>query len=87
MSYEIELSKRAESYLRRLDAVTRRRILTRLDEVAANPFGDRSKPLKGIPGARSSRVGDCRIVFEVNDRPRVILVTIVGPRGRVYRDL
>ena len=87
MSYAIQLSKRAESYMDRLDRTTRRRMWDRIDEVAAERYGRKSKPLSGIPGARPARVGDYRIVFEVDDRAHAVLVTIVGPRGQVSRDV
>ena len=87
MSYAVRFSRRAESYLDRLDPTTCQRILRRLEEIAANPHGWRSKPLQGTAGLRTARVGDYRIVFEVNDAERVVAVGLIGPRGQVYRGI
>ena len=87
MSYTVRLSRRAEAYLDRLDSTTRGRILRRLDDIAADPFGPQSKRLKGAAGLRATRVGDYRIVFEVDDTDRIVLVGLISPRGQVYRDV
>lgn len=86
MTHTIRFSKQANSYLKRLDPTTRRRVLTRLDEVAVDPYGLASKALFGTP-MRSARVGDYRILFEVDDVALEILVGTIGPRGQVYRIL
>lgn len=87
MSFELRLSGRAEAYLARLDPPTRERIRRRLNEIATAPYGQHTKWLTGRRGLRASRVGDYRILFEVDDAAREIAVTIIGPRGQVYRRL
>jgi mRNA interferase RelE/StbE len=87
MMYEIRLSRRAESYLRRLDARTRQRIISRLQQIADEPFGPHTKPLKNLFGRRSARVGGWRIIFDVNEQEQAVNVSSIGPRGEVYRDL
>lgn len=86
MNYKVELTREAASYLRRLDKPTQIRIRRRLHELAENPL-DHSKPLTAVSGARSSRVGDYRILFEVYEGRLVVLIFAIGPRGQVYRRL
>jgi mRNA interferase RelE/StbE len=87
LSYEVRIARQAESYLRRLDRRTRDRILDRLDQIAGNPHGPHSKPLTNAAGRRSARVGGWRIIFSVDDEARIINVSVIGPRGDVYREL
>ncbi len=63
-------------------------MLVRIDEIAASPFsGAISKPLHEAGGLRSARVGDLRIVYEVDEAVRVVEIVEIGPRGDVYRSL
>lgn len=87
MSYDVRIAERAFSYLERLDRRTQQRILDRLEQIASDPYGYYTKPLSNARGQRSSRVGNWRIVFAVNDSDRIVDVSIVAPRGRAYRDL
>lgn len=87
MSYEVRIARHAEAYLRRLDRPTQQRMLRRLEQVAANPYGSYTKPLAGPEGRRAARVGGWRIVFSVDDQARVVGVSAIGPRGQVYRDI
>jgi len=72
----------------RLDQATYQRIERRLDELEANPHDPRiSKPLKGLEGMRSSRVGDWRIVYTIHEKGNMIYVVAIRPRGEAYRNL
>jgi mRNA interferase RelE/StbE len=87
MSYEVRTDHQAAAYFRRLDQTMKRRILARLDEISSDPHGSHSKILANAGGRRSSRVGDYRVVFAIDDESRIVKVLLIGPRGRIYRDL
>ncbi len=87
MTYRIHTARRAADYLRRLDARSQARILQRLDEIAADPYGPHTKPLTGVGGQRVARVGGWRIVFAVDTAARIVNVNAIRPRGEVYRRL
>jgi mRNA interferase RelE/StbE len=63
-----------------------RRIRTRLERIAADPFARHSNVtrLRNRPGYRL-RVGDWRVIYEVEQDKLVVLVLRVGSRGEVYR--
>ena len=68
MSYGVKLSLPAKKQLDRLDQVTARRLDDRLKELAVDPYDTRiSKAVKMEPGQRTSRVGDWRIIYRVNE--------------------
>lgn len=86
MSYRVQLSLPAKKQLDRLDQVTARRLNDRLKELTFDPFSTRiSKAVKMEPGQRTSRVGDWRIIYRVNEEDQVIMVIAFLPRGKAYR--
>lgn len=88
MTFELEVSHRAESFIDRASPELRRRILARLVELAEHPLDARhSKPLRDPLGRRASRVGDFRIIYSVDRDRRIVLVSEIASRGEVYRRL
>lgn len=87
MSYQVELSRSAATYLRRLDKTAQARIVDRLEEIAQDPYGPYMKPLTNLPGKRASRVGGYRIVFNVDEEAKIVRVSDIGPRGQIYHRL
>ena len=61
-------------------------IRKKLDKVAKDPFIPipNATKLQGRFGYRL-RVGDWRVIYEINNEEVVILVLKIAPRGEVYR--
>jgi len=88
VTYEIRLYREAIKALDRMDRKTEERIRRRLWELADNPTAPRlSKPLKGMERLRSSRVGEWRILYVVDELNMAVAVLAVRPRGQAYRRL
>ena len=86
MKYQVRLSSRAQRDFGRLDKPTQRRVVRRLEELAEDPFDPRiSAPLTGVGNLRKSRLGGWRIIYEVLDETRVVLVAMIERRGQVYK--
>ncbi|ALR22824.1 MULTISPECIES: type II toxin-antitoxin system RelE family toxin [Sphingobium] len=88
MAWQIELSSNAEKSLSKLDRQTAKRIMTFLRERVASSDDPRAsgKPLTGpLAGRWRYRVGDYRIVCEIEDGRLVVLVLTVGHRSGIYR--
>lgn len=86
MSYRVQLSLPAKKQLDRLDQATGRRLNERLKELTFDPFSTRiSKAVKMEPGQRTSRVGDWRIIYRVNENDNEIKIIAFLPRGKAYR--
>ena len=83
-AYEIELSQQAASYLRRLDNSQKQRIASKLREVGSD-WAAHSKRLVSRDGTRSVRVGDVRVLFDVDEAKRKLLVLAIRSRGDVYK--
>lgn len=91
MTYRIELTPAAEKVLGKI-AKSNRVLLKRLDQallsLAENPLPAGSKQLAGeTPPLCRVRVGDYRILYQIEDDVLVILVVHVGHRKDVYRFL
>lgn len=65
---------------------TAKLIREKIEQVAADPFSSipNAKKLQGRDGYRL-RVGDWRVIYEVNKKEVTIIVLKVAPRGEVYR--
>jgi mRNA interferase RelE/StbE len=70
-----------------LDGLSRdlqKRIITKLETLESNPYPPDAKKLRGEEAFRV-RVGDYRIVYEVQGKQLVVLVLRIGHRREVYR--
>ncbi|MBI2555602.1 MAG: type II toxin-antitoxin system RelE/ParE family toxin [Candidatus Rokubacteria bacterium] len=83
--FEVRLSRRARRYYERASTDTAARLDRALGSLEVNPFGPGDvKPLRGMPRTYRLRVGDLRIVFEVDREARVVNVLHILPRGDAY---
>jgi mRNA interferase RelE/StbE len=82
--YKLQIGKQAEKYISKLDKPTRKRFANQLESLKADPMGNSKAIVNSDPPARSCRVGDWRIVFSLNEENRVVIVSMVLPRGQVY---
>jgi mRNA interferase RelE/StbE len=83
--YKIFYQKRAEKMLERIPKNWSDRIRQKIQEVAEAPYmqNNNATKLQNRPGYRL-RVGDWRVIYEVNDEEIIILVVDIGPRGSIY---
>ena len=84
--YSIVLSRDAIRTMRRLHPNVRDKIDVKLTTLAADPatINNNIRRLQGIPGFRI-RIGDWRVLYEVDHRQRCICVRCVVPRGEDYK--
>ena len=85
MSYQIELSKRAERQLKKLDPGTQSLLGAAIDALAMDPRPSGVKKLKGEENVYRVRVRDYRIVYEIQDDELIVLVIKIGHRRDIYR--
>ncbi len=85
MSYQIQLSGRAERQLRKLVPATQSLIGIAIDTLATAPRPAGAKKLKGEENVYRIRVRDYRIVYEIHDDELIVLVIKIGHRREVYQ--
>lgn len=89
MAWTIEYTDTARDQLHKLDRQVARRILDYMDERVAHLEDPRStgKALKGpLGGLWRYRVGDCRVICDIQDGALRVLVVQIGNRREIYRD-
>jgi mRNA interferase RelE/StbE len=84
--YRLVFAKRADQALRKMSRSRARLIRGKLDQLAQDPYARNPNvtKLQGRPGYRL-RVGDWRIIYELEDDRLVILVLKIALRGGAYR--
>lgn len=87
MAWTVEVSDFAEKQLRKLDRPIQRRLIDWIEDRidgCKNPrhFGE---PLRGeMAGLWRYRIGDFRIICEIQDQQLVVLALAVGHRREIY---
>ncbi len=83
--YAVILADSARRELERLPAQTVQRILHAVTELRDNsrPLG--SKKIVGSESTYRIRVGQYRVIYEVDDHQRIVLVTRIRHRKDAYR--
>jgi mRNA interferase RelE/StbE len=83
--YQVVRTKLFRSTLAKLPANWQKRIVAKIREVSVNPYAPNNNltRLQGSDGYRL-RVGDWRIIYELDDDRLVMLVLEVGSRGGIY---
>lgn len=81
--WSVEFERRADKDLERLDPPIRERVFSGLERLASDPHSAGLRKLSGRPESRL-RVGDWRVIVELDVAQRTIVVLRVLPRGRAY---
>jgi mRNA interferase RelE/StbE len=83
--YDVQLSPAAARQLRPFDPQARRRLQAAIELLADDPRPPAAKPLVASVGAWRVRVGDHRVVYDIEEGRLVVLVLAVAHRREVYR--
>jgi len=88
MTYTIQLSRRADKMLERLDRITSQRVRDRIEHSALNPLNPQlSKEVEMSKGQRYSRVSNWRIIYEIREEKGLIIIVTIQHRSKAYKDL
>jgi len=81
MKWGLAITSSAKRQLRRVPSPERNHINRAFSEMCDDPFRGDVKFLRGLGGALRRRVGDWRILYELNEENKVIVVTTIKRRG------
>jgi len=85
LAYSVELAPAAKRQMRKLDRAIQERIIRRLEALGKDPRPPGVEKLEGVESTYRVRLGEYRIVYEIQDKILVVLVLKVGHRKEVYR--
>ena len=85
-NYKLQIKESAAKELESLGTKKdREKIVARINALAMDPRPSGSERLAGEENKYRVRQGNYRIVYSIDDRNRVLLITKIGERKEVYR--
>lgn len=84
MTYRLAILRRAQKELAQLPSSSFQRVVDAVRELARNPRPPGCLKLSGREGWRI-RIGDYRVVYEIDDEEPSVTVLHIGHRRDVYR--
>ena len=84
-SYHIKIEKRALKALSSLPKRLRNRIRKAIDGLAEDPRPPGVKKLADLESLYRIRVGNYRVVYQIQDMDLLVLVVKIGDRKDIYR--
>ncbi|MFV2018827.1 type II toxin-antitoxin system RelE family toxin [Micromonospora sp. LOL_023] len=78
--YEIQLDPKAA----KLDRPVQSRLVAAIAALSVDPRPHGVKALTGHPGLLRIRVGDYRVVYQIDDGKLIVLVVHLGHRSDIY---
>ncbi len=83
--YRLEVKEKAVKELARVRSDIGMRLLQSMDSLASDPRPRQSHKLSGSENSYRLRVGDYRVLYQVDDDTRLVTIFRVGHRREVYR--
>jgi len=83
--YEVHLERAAENDLKRLTTSTFHRIIPQIRALAENPRPLGCRKLTGSKNDWRIRIGDYRVLYEIDEKAKAVRIMRVRHRREVYR--
>jgi mRNA interferase RelE/StbE len=84
-SFKIDWKVSSEHDLRKVDRQYMPRILNAIESLADNPFPVQSKKLRDAESSYRLRIGDFRVIYQVDTQNRVVIIYHIRHRKDAYR--
>jgi len=84
--FSLDFSENAKRFLKKLDKHIQERIIKRLENLQSNPVPSDAKFIGRDKREKvfRYRIGDYRALYILNEKDKIILVTKIDKRPRVY---
>ena len=83
--YEVLLERRAERDLKKLSQETFYRIIPQIKGLSENPKPAGCRKITGSKNDWRIRIGDYRIIYEIDEKERTVKVMRIRHRREVYK--
>jgi Cytotoxic translational repressor of toxin-antitoxin stability system len=85
MTFQIRWTESSFKKFEKLDSITQRRVIEKLEDASEDPFA-LAKKLAGL-NLYSIRSGDYRVIVSIEKNKMVILVINLGHRSTIYKKI
>jgi len=85
MLYSVRFTPRAQRDFSALDRATQQRLRRRIDRLAEDPFPVGAKKLHAEEPFYRIRIGDYRVIYQVEGHELAVIIVKIGHRREVYR--
>lgn len=86
MKYKVEFKRSAAKALKSIPRSDQKRIAANIDSLAENLPDPTTTKMKGNNPFHKVRIGNYRIVYEIQDDVLLILIVKIGHRKDIYRN-
>jgi len=83
--YTVTFARSARKELQVLPERVATRILDKIESLSTDPRPVGSRKLQGSAGLWRLRVGDSRVIYEIDDKERIVDISMVRHRREVYK--
>jgi mRNA interferase RelE/StbE len=87
VTFRIEFTKTSAKALKAIPKTAQKRIAKRIENLAEGPPEPTKTKMKGDNPFHRVRVGDYRIIYEIQNEILLIIILKIGHRKEVYRRL
>lgn len=86
--YAVELSQKSQKFLEKLEHHIKERIESRLKKLGENPVPSDAKFILRDNGDKvfRYRIGDYRALYKVKTKDKIVLITKIDKRPRIYKN-
>ncbi len=84
MIYSICYSNQARKFLKTVDRLLLERLIEKIETLQEAPINTDTKKIVGVKGLYRVRVGDYRILYEIDYLDRIIGIVKIDKRGDIY---
>lgn len=84
--YELRYHPRTVKQARRLPNIEKEKVITEIKKLTKDPYGA-SLNIKKLVNTRRSyrlRVGDIRVIYEIDQKSQTVYIQEIGYRGQIY---
>jgi len=86
-SYRIIWKRSASHDLRKIDQQRIPQIISIIEQLADNPFPSQHRKLRSTENFYRIRVGDYRVIYQVDNKARDVIIYYIRHRREAYRKL
>jgi len=83
--YKVEWKSSAERELKGIDRPVIPKIIEAVDLLTQNPFPPQSRKLLGVESSYRLRVGDYRVIYQVDASEKTVVIYHIRHRKEAYR--